>query len=53
MTCYIKLLAIPSMYFKLQIDIIDHTFAVEWMQDFETFHEALQQVGMYVHIYTW
>ena len=43
---YIIAPAIP-VYFKLQVDIIDHTFAVEWMQDFETFHEALQQV--YTH----
>ena len=39
-----KLLAIPTTDFKLQVDIVDHTFVVEWMQDFETFHEALQQV---------
>ena len=27
-----------------QTDVVNHTFAVEWMQDFEVFHEALQQV---------
>ena len=25
-------------------DIVDHTFAVEWMSDFEIFQEALEQV---------
>ena len=39
-----KVLATPTTHFKLQVDIIDHTFVDEWMQDFETFHEALQQV---------
>ena len=39
-----KVLATPTTHFKLQVYIIDHTFVDEWMQDFETFHEALQQV---------
>ena len=25
-------------------DIVDHAFAVEWMNDFEIFQEALEQV---------
>lgn len=32
----------------MQTDIIDHSFAVEWMQDFEVFQEALSQEASYV-----
>ena len=27
-------------------DIVDHSFAVEWMSDFEIFQEALEQVPL-------
>ena len=32
----------------IQTDIVDHSFAVEWMQDFEVFEEALSQDTSYM-----
>lgn len=31
-----------------QTDIVDHSFAVEWMQDFEVFQDALSQEASFV-----
>ncbi|XP_065920018.1 GPN-loop GTPase 1-like [Dysidea avara] len=38
---------LPFVVVMNKTDIVDHTFAMEWMQDFEVFHEALQQETSY------
>ena len=36
---------LPFVVVMNKTDIVDHSFAVEWMKDFETFEEALEQVS--------
>ncbi len=35
---------LPFVIVLNKTDVVDHTFAVEWMSDFEIFQEALEQV---------
>ena len=37
---------LPFVVVLNKADIVDHSFAVEWMSDFEIFQEALEQVPL-------
>ncbi|NWZ47333.1 GPN1 GTPase, partial [Haliaeetus albicilla] len=39
---------LPFIVVMNKTDVIDYSFAVEWMQDFDTFHDALNQETSYV-----
>lgn len=39
---------LPFIVVLNKIDVQDHSFAIEWMRDFEAFHEAIEQEKDYV-----
>ncbi len=46
MTCSILYKTkLPFIVVFNKTDIVDHSFAEDWMRDFEVFQEALEQVG--------
>ena len=41
---------LPFIVVLNKTDVVDHTFATEWMSDFEIFQEALEQVADLAYI---
>lgn len=41
---------LPFVVVLNKTDTVDHSFAVDWMNDFEVFQEALEQVGFIIVI---
>ena len=39
---------LPFVVVLNKTDTVDHSFAVDWMNDFEVFQEALEQVSSYL-----
>lgn len=39
---------LPFILVMNKVDIVDHSYAVDWMKDFEVFHEALEADDNYV-----
>ena len=41
---------LPFIVVMNKTDVVDHSFAVEWMNDFEVFQDALEQVRASVSV---
>lgn len=39
---------LPFIVAMNKVDIVDHSYALDWMRDFETFHEALEATEGYI-----
>lgn len=39
---------LPFIVIMNKIDIVDHSYALDWMKDFEAFHEALESNENYI-----
>lgn len=39
---------LPFIIVMNKVDVVDHNYAISWMRDFETFHEALEVEETYI-----